>query len=159
MFQIIVLSFGEDNSKKMYHCIFFGFVWERNNTVKALGLRPRAFICSSVFGTPDETWSTSFWYITSNIVCGVRGGVGLVWIGKHPRNAKVSQDFCPWLSGNKVGRKKAILSGFQACKSVFFGLWWKILIEQTFSQLSEFSELFWRIQLKWMIYTRNCGIS
>ena len=28
---------------------------------------------------------------------GVRGGVGLVWIGKRPTNAKVSQDFCPWL--------------------------------------------------------------
>ena len=24
-------------------------------TIKALGLRPRAFICFSVFGTPDET--------------------------------------------------------------------------------------------------------
>ena len=33
----------------------------------------------------------------SNIVCGVREGVGPLWIGKRPRNAKVSQDFCPWL--------------------------------------------------------------
>ena len=38
-----------------------------------------------------------FWIHASNIVCGVRGGVGPVWIGKRPRNAKVSQDFCPWL--------------------------------------------------------------
>ena len=29
------------------------------------------------------------------IVCGVRGGVGPVCIGKRPRNAKVSRDFCP----------------------------------------------------------------
>ena len=33
---------------------------------------------------------------TSN-VCGVRGGVGPVWIRKRPRNAKVSQGFCLWL--------------------------------------------------------------
>ena len=76
-----------------------------------------------------------FWIDASNIVCGVRGGVGPVWIGKRPRNAKVSQDFCPWLSEKEVGRKKAILRGFQACKSAFSGSWWKILMEQIFSQL------------------------
>ena len=38
-----------------------------------------------------------FWIDASNIVCVVRRGVGPVWIGKRPRNAKVSQDFCPWL--------------------------------------------------------------
>ena len=38
-----------------------------------------------------------FWMHVSNIVCGVRGGFGPVWIRKRPRNAKVSQDFCPWL--------------------------------------------------------------
>ena len=117
----------------MYHCIFFCFVWQE--IIKALCLQPRTFICFLVFGTPDETRSTSFWYITSNVVCGVRGGVGLVWIGKHPRNAKVSQDFCPWLSENEVERKQKILRGFQACKSVFSGFWWKIVIEQTFFQL------------------------
>ena len=38
-----------------------------------------------------------FWIYASNIVCGERGGggVGPVWIGKRPRKAKVSQDFCP----------------------------------------------------------------
>ena len=41
----------------------------------------------------------------SNIVCGVRGGVGPVWTEKHPRNAKVSQDFCPWLSDLSVTSK------------------------------------------------------
>ena len=34
------------------------------------------------------------WIHASNIVCGVRGGVGPVWIGKRPRNAKVSHVFC-----------------------------------------------------------------
>ena len=38
-----------------------------------------------------------FWIHASKIVCGVRGGVGPVWIGKRRRNAKVCQDFCPWL--------------------------------------------------------------
>ena len=28
--------------------------------IKALGLRPRAFICFSVFGTPDETLALVF---------------------------------------------------------------------------------------------------
>ena len=76
-----------------------------------------------------------FWINASNIVCGVRGRVGPVWIRKRPRNAKVSQGFCPWLSEKEVGKKKAILRGFQACKSVFSGSWWKIVIEQIFSQL------------------------
>ena len=30
---------------------------------------------------------------SSNIVCGVRGGVGPVWIGKRPRNAKCPETF------------------------------------------------------------------
>ena len=60
-----------------------------------------------------------FWINACNIVCGVRGGVGPVWIGKRPRKAKVSQDFCPWLSEKEVGRNKAVLRVFQACKSVF----------------------------------------
>ena len=38
-----------------------------------------------------------FWMHVFNIVGGVRGEVGPVWIGKRPRNAKVSQDFCPWV--------------------------------------------------------------
>ena len=44
-----------------------------------------------------------FWIHASNIDCGVRGGVG-----KRPRNAKVSQDFCPRLSEKEMGRKKAV---------------------------------------------------
>ena len=38
-----------------------------------------------------------FWIHASKIVCGVRGRVGPVWVGKRRRNAEVSQDFCPWL--------------------------------------------------------------
>ena len=38
-----------------------------------------------------------------------------------------------WKRGGK--KKKAVLRGFQACKSVFSGSWWKIVIEQIFSQL------------------------
>ena len=66
----------EGNCKKVYHCIFFllyrlrshlrnscfgfhqGFQTPRKN--KALCLRPRAFICFSVFGTPDETLALVF---------------------------------------------------------------------------------------------------
>ena len=36
-------------------------------TIKALGLRPRAFICFSVFGTPDETLALVFDIITSTL--------------------------------------------------------------------------------------------
>ena len=35
-------------------------------TIKALGLRPHAFICFWVSGTPDETIRTCFWHITWN---------------------------------------------------------------------------------------------
>ena len=39
-----------------------------------------------------------------------RGWTCVNW--KTPRNAKVSKDFCPWLSEKEVGRKKAILRSF-----------------------------------------------
>ena len=35
-----------------------------------------------------------FWIHASNFICGVRGGVGPVCIGKRSRNAQVSQDCC-----------------------------------------------------------------
>lgn len=42
----------------------------------------------------------------SNVVCGVRGGVGQVWIRKlDPGNAKVSQEFCPWLSEKELEKE------------------------------------------------------
>ena len=34
-----------------------------------------------------------FWIHTSNIVCGVRAGVGPVWIGKHPEMQKCPKTF------------------------------------------------------------------
>ena len=40
-----------------------------------------------------------------------------------------------WLSEKEEERTKAVLRVFQACKSVFSGFWWKIVIEQIFSQL------------------------
>ena len=44
------------------------------------------------------------------------------------------------LKKTEVERKKAILRGFQAFKSVFSGFWWKIASEQTFSHLFK---VFW----------------
>ena len=42
---------------------------------------------------PIQSWNPKkFGIHVSNIVCVVRGGVRPVWIGKRPRNAKVSQD-------------------------------------------------------------------
>ena len=62
--------------KKMYHYIFFFIVsFEKSSQklvlrvssgipitskLRALGLRPRAFICFSVFGIPDETLALVF---------------------------------------------------------------------------------------------------
>ena len=73
----------------------------------------------AVLPPPTQLGKNSGYTRPTLIVCGMRGGVGPVWIGKRPRNAKVSQDFCPRLSEKEVGRKKGILSVFQACKSVF----------------------------------------
>ena len=54
------------------------------------------FCCSSPSPTLYKVETRKkFWIHASNIVCGVRGGVGPVLIGKRPRNAKVFQDFCP----------------------------------------------------------------
>ena len=56
------------------------------------------FSCSSSFPNPVQSWNSEkkFWIHASN-VCGVREGVGPVWIAKRPRNAQVSKDFCLWL--------------------------------------------------------------
>ena len=43
-----------------------------------------------------------FWRHASNIVCGVRGGVGLVWIGKRPRNTKFRPRVVPHFSSGRV---------------------------------------------------------
>ena len=59
-----------------YYIVFLGVIEKSNmsktrascfigdpkhlETIKELGLRPRAFICFSVFGTPDETLALVF---------------------------------------------------------------------------------------------------
>ena len=64
-----------------------------------------------------------------------------------------------WLSEKEVGRKKAILSrGFQACKSVVSGFWWKIVIDQIFSQLFGVFWTCFKNSFETNAYTRNCGI-
>ena len=53
------------------------------------------FSCS--FPSPTlykvETHKKKFWIQESSVVCGVRGEVGLVWIGKRPRNEKRTKSF------------------------------------------------------------------
>ena len=52
-------------------------------TIKALGLRPRAFICFSVFGTPDETLALVF-DILLPILPAMRGSkITLLILGMH----------------------------------------------------------------------------
>ena len=59
-----------------------------------------------------ETWN-KFRIHVSDIACGVRRGVGPVWIGKHHRKAKVSRDFGPWLSEKEVWRKRQFWGFFK----------------------------------------------
>ena len=53
------------------------------------------FSCSSPSPHPIQSWNSEkkCRIHSSNIVCGVRGGVGPVWIGKRPRNAKCPKTF------------------------------------------------------------------
>ena len=114
----------------------------------------RKFLAAPPPPPPHPTPNTKL-KLTSNI--GVRGGVGPVRIGKPSRNAKVSQD--RWLSKKEVRRKKAILRGFQAWKSVFRASDERSQVNKPFPIFSKFFECVWRIRSKRMIYTRNCGIS
>ena len=41
----------------------------------------------------DDYYKLRQYIHASNIVCGVRGGVGPVWIGKRPKNAKCPKSF------------------------------------------------------------------
>ena len=63
----------------------------------------------------------NFWIHESNIVCAVRGGVGPVWIGKRPRNAKVSEDFCPWLKVCNTNRHDEVMRPND--DGIFFHSW------------------------------------
>ena len=74
--KLLFFYLGRTITKKMYHCISFycivseitsktrasGFIRGSKHLerIKALGLRPRAFICFSVSGTPDETLALVF---------------------------------------------------------------------------------------------------
>ena len=53
-----LLSHLEAISKTRASCLIRGS--KHLETIKALGLRPRAFIIFSVFGTPDETLALVF---------------------------------------------------------------------------------------------------
>ena len=56
------------------------------------------FSCTSPSPHPIKSWNSEKILDTHVQHClWVRGGVGPVWIGKRPRNAKVSQGFSPWL--------------------------------------------------------------
>ena len=45
-----------------------GFQFKHSKTIKALGLRPHAFISFLVFENPDETRCTSFWNSSKQVV-------------------------------------------------------------------------------------------
>ena len=97
LLSICILSFSFKND----------FVWEEisniRHSVSSPDETPRSsskiLRCASYFQLFSRCfiwwWNTAshVWYITSNIVCGVKGGVGPVWIGKRPRNAKVIMSF------------------------------------------------------------------
>ena len=73
-----------------------------------------------------------FWIKASNIVCGVRGGVGPVWIGKRPRNESGSLDSCPWLCLHQKLQSVTLLNW--TCIATFLvhnvKLWSNIIFER-----------------------------
>ena len=64
------------------------------------------------------------WIHTSNFVCGLRGGVKPVWVGKHPRNVKLCQDLSRTvhLYNNDSFFVRAWFS--KVLFSTFFKNWW-----------------------------------
>ena len=50
-----------------------------------------------------------FWIYASNFVCGVRGGVGPVWIGKHHRNASLPR-LLSMIVAWPISRKSVLLA-------------------------------------------------
>ena len=64
-----------------------------------------------------------FWIRASNIVCGVRGEVGPVCIGKRPSNAELSQDFLSMFAAMKKpgpwqNREEAVSNFFKGCVTI-----------------------------------------
>ena len=74
--------------------IFLSFLGSLLNQCILFEIFLRFFLPPTLYKV--ETWK-KIWIHASNIVCGVRGGVGPVWTGNRPRNARVFQDFPPWL--------------------------------------------------------------
>ena len=62
-------------------------------------VHPLKFSCSFPSPHPMQSWNSKKILDTCIQHClwGEGRGNGPMWIGKCPRNAKVSQDFCPWL--------------------------------------------------------------
>ena len=67
MHKLLFFHLGRTIAKK---CIFFLFRLRSHlETIKTLGLRPRAFICFSVFGTPDETLALVIDILLQTVPC------------------------------------------------------------------------------------------
>ena len=60
-------------------------------------------------------------------------GLDLSELENAPETQKCPKTFVHDCLKKKEERTKAVLRVFQACKSVFSGFWWKIVIEQIFS--------------------------
>ena len=62
-------------------------------------------------------------------------GLDLCESENAPEMQKYPKTFVHYCLKKRSVEKTAILRGFQACKRVFSGFWWKIVDKQTFSQL------------------------
>ena len=98
---IILLSTIMDRSPWESNAIFFFFVI-LGSLIKQCILFEINFSCSSPPTLYKVEIQKKFWIHASNIVCGVRGGVGPVWIG----NAQKCKSVPRLLSMIVVGRKE-----------------------------------------------------
>ena len=112
---------------KIYHCIIsYCFIWEAISktrascfirgskhleTIKALGLRPRAFITFSVFGTPDETLALVFDILLKRLQF------------RCHRNKRFASNRIPmlWAKNSGIARGQPLLNARRKCmaKSCF----------------------------------------
>ena len=76
-----------------------------------------------------------FWIHVSNIVCGVREGVGPAWIEKRPEMQKCPKTFVHDCLKKRWEETRQFWGVAKPVKVFFSGSWWKIVIEQIFSQL------------------------
>ena len=82
--EVFVYDLFETDREKLFPTrasCFIG-VSKHLETIKALGLRPRAFICFSVFGYPDETLALVLEIVLNNSSSLNKGNYGRdgVWI-------------------------------------------------------------------------------